>query len=250
MSVKLFVYGTLCMGRTGIRREDDPEYGMDWAGAWLDEYVATRVPATTRGYIDRTSFYFPCAVFSDKGGVIQGELLTIPESTATEVLEELDRYEGVAHGLFRRVTIPVDVQDVPHMAGIYEAIAYEYARSTPMPRGLAEGRSDSATHEERRMDIQGVVAKSGTGPRASRASRAKATPIQPPDTLDSGGCNTGDTPCGVNQGTTGTTHATPRRDIPTGGCRAEAVPQHTPVQRRISDELGSECNTTGANNAK
>lgn len=162
MSVKLFVYGTLRKPRIDY----DEHGGLEWAGAWLDEYVALRVPATTRGYIDRTTFYFPCAVFSAKGGVIDGELLTLRDGIESEVLAELDRYEGVAQGLFRHVTIPV------HVAGQYapltEAIAYEYADRRYKVRGIEEGRSDHAETTER-MDIQGVGGVPAEGGRDARA---------------------------------------------------------------------------------
>ena len=113
----VFVYGTL-MGN-GMRRILGDELfesycmGNDWDYPSCDHTVyGAQLYQSNRGW-------FPMLrLTGDVNDVVKGEVFTFYESGFDRVLAVLDRYEGVASGLYRRVS--VEDKDYHPCLNLYE----------------------------------------------------------------------------------------------------------------------------------
>jgi gamma-glutamylcyclotransferase (GGCT)/AIG2-like uncharacterized protein YtfP len=98
---RLFTYGTLQRGGSAAGLLD----GCEYLG-----------PATVNGILYDIDGRFPAVVLYGSAPV-HGELWRCPAA----MLEELDRYEGTANGLFRRVGMEADTPTGPQACWLYAA---------------------------------------------------------------------------------------------------------------------------------
>jgi gamma-glutamylcyclotransferase (GGCT)/AIG2-like uncharacterized protein YtfP len=117
VTFNLFVYGTLRRGDVA----EDVLHGCDWLGG-----------ATVPGVLYDIDGRFPALLLYGETSV-HGELWRCPAA----LLPELDAYEGVAAGLFRRVGVEVMTGD--------EAVAcWTYAAGPALSRKLVSERRVSS----------------------------------------------------------------------------------------------------------
>jgi gamma-glutamylcyclotransferase (GGCT)/AIG2-like uncharacterized protein YtfP len=94
---RLFVYGTLKPGE------------IRW-GHILEPYANNVEAASAQGKLFDSGLGWPVAIFDDEGEPFSGVVVSIDPEQLDEAFAILDRIEGVADGLFQRITIDVDGQ--------------------------------------------------------------------------------------------------------------------------------------------
>jgi len=100
VSDRVFVYGTLQPG----------ESRWDLLAPYADPDVPP-YPAKAPGSLYDTHRGWPAAVFGDGSGrVVAGVVVTLAAGVEDAALGELDRVEGVPHGLFERRRVEVEGQ--------------------------------------------------------------------------------------------------------------------------------------------
>lgn len=108
---KLFVYGTLRVGRSNYSA--------------IARFVLDVEPARTEGVLVNLGS-FPALVPGPRPGIVEGEVLTIKP----DGLEITDRIEGVKHGFYERRMIEARVEN----GAVVQAWTYFYAK----PRKIAD----------------------------------------------------------------------------------------------------------------
>jgi gamma-glutamylcyclotransferase (GGCT)/AIG2-like uncharacterized protein YtfP len=93
MALPLFVYGTLMPGH------------LRWSV--LEPHALSWRPAAVEGHLYDTGEGWPAAVFAPGEDLVRGWAVDLDPAVVEVVMAHLDEVEGVGHGLFRRVEVPL-----------------------------------------------------------------------------------------------------------------------------------------------